>query len=99
MVEHEIENELANIVKCESKESVQHGFDEQTFSGRKKMNGVHQIEGTIKNSREGHPFEQTDYMNFREKDKLVKTENQEQDGIVDEQQGDYKNSIESLNNS
>jgi hypothetical protein len=37
MNEHiDIENELANMVKLESKESVQHGFDEQVMSGARK---------------------------------------------------------------
>lgn len=58
MNEHlDIENELANMVKLESKESVQHGFDEQQFSARKKINGIIPIDGTIKNNTQTHPFE------------------------------------------
>jgi hypothetical protein len=53
----DIENELANIVKLESKESVQHGFDEIQFSARKKINGIIPLDGAGKNGTQVHPFE------------------------------------------
>ena len=46
----DIENELANMVKLESKESVQHGFDENQFSARKKVNGIVPLDALGKNN-------------------------------------------------